>query len=197
MPPALILASTSRYRQHLLARLGLTFESRAPDCDESAFRHLPPAEQATTLAVRKAESIRAPAALVIGSDQVLDADGVVLHKPGTAAEAMAQLSALSGRTHRLLTAVAVHQPDSGRTEVDMDVHELTMRPLTQDQIRSYVRADAPLDCAGSYVLERRGIALFQRIQADPETADDTAIIGLPLMKLCRLLRRFGYEVLDA
>jgi septum formation protein len=194
--PSLILASTSRYRQQLLSRLKVPFIARAPDCDEDAWRHLPPDEQAHVLAVRKAESIRDPGALVIGSDQVVDLQGTVLPKPGTEQAAIGQLLLLSGRTHRLVTAVAVHQPDSGRTEVATDVHVLTMRALSPAAIAAYVRADAPLDCAGSYRLEGRGIALFDRIEADPETADDTAIIGLPLMKLCRLLRSFGYDVIE-
>lgn len=200
----LILASTSRYRQALLARLAVPFSARRPDCDESRFRHLAPEPQALTLAVRKAESLAAEPdrpgwgdALIIGSDQVLDLDGEVLHKPGSVAAACAQLRALSGRSHRLLTAVAVHEPRSGRTEVALDVHTLKMRTLTEQAIAAYVAADQPLDCAGSYVLERRGIALFDHIAADPEGADDTAIIGLPLLKLCRLLRAFSYDVLTA
>lgn len=193
----LVLASTSPHRRALLSRLGVPFSCRAPDCDEAAFRHLPPEEQARTLAVRKAESLRQPGVLVIGSDQVLELDGRVLEKPDSERSALAQLRLLAGRRHRMLTAVAVHQPDSGRTEVAVDVHFLTMRALPEELLAAYVRADRPLGCAGSYLLERRGIALFERIEADPETADDTAIIGLPLMKLCRLLRGFGYEVLAA
>ncbi len=192
--PLIILASTSRYRQQLLLRLGVPFTMQAPDCDETHWRHLPPDEQARFLAVRKAESIKVRSALIIGSDQVLDLHGAVLEKPGTQAAAMAQLHALSGHAHRVITSVAVHEPDSGRTEVATDVHVLTMRALSPAAIAAYVIADEPLDCAGSYRLEGRGIALFAHIQADPETADDTAIIGLPLMKLCRLLRGFGYEV---
>lgn len=194
----LILASTSRYRQALLARLSVPFSAVAPACDESLFRHLEPATQARTLALRKAQALppQAEDALIIGSDQVLELSGEVLHKPGTAAAARAQLRALSGRQHRLLTAVAVYEPQSGRSEVDMDVHTLTMRDLSDAAIAAYVAVDQPLDCAGAYALERRGIALFAHIAADPEGADDTAIIGLPLMKLCRLLRGFGYDVLE-
>lgn len=196
MSRRLILASTSRYRTALLDRLGLEYTARAPICDESAWRHLLPLQQARFLAEHKAQSLREPGSLIIGADQVLDLGGVVLEKPGTVEAACGQLRLLQGQTHRLLTAVAVHEPDTGRTELAVDVHELTMRALSEEQIAAYVAADAPLDCAGSYVLERRGIALFARIVADPETADDTAVIGLPLMKLCRLLRLFGYDVLD-
>jgi septum formation protein len=201
----LILASTSRYRQALLARLGVPFAIAAPHCDESALRHLPPAEQAMALAARKAESLtpeeveRAAQGgdpLIIGSDQVVALGDQVLEKPGSAAAAQGQLRLLRGRTHRLLTAVSVHEPRTGRTETDLDVHELTMRDLSDAVIEAYVAADQPLDCAGSYVLERRGVALFERIVADPAFADDTAIVGLPLGKLCGLLRTFGYDVLS-
>ena len=109
----------------------------------------------------------------------------------------AQLERMSGRSHRLLTAVAVHDTRSGETRVDLDVHILTMRSLTRVQLEAYVRADRPLGCAGAYMLERRGIALFESIVADPALADDTAIIGLPMMRTLRLLRGFGMEVLEA
>lgn len=193
--PRVILASTSRYRRALLERLGIAFDAVAPDCDEDAWPQLAPRDLATTLAREKARSVRAPGGLVIGSDQVVDLDGEVLGKPGTAAAAEAQLARLAGRSHRLITAVAVVDVDRDLVVEDVDVHTLTMRPLDPGQIAAYVALDAPLDCAGSYVFERRGVALFERVEADPETADDTAIIGLPLMKTLRLLRRLGYDLL--
>ena len=191
--PRLVLASTSRYRRQLLERFGIPFDVIAPDCDESAV-HLPdPVELTTVLARTKAESVDAPGALIIGSDQVVEHDGAILGKPGSTQNAVAQLERLSGQTHRLVTAVAVRGPD--RTEVALDIHTLTMRTLDRATIEHYVRHDRPERCAGSYRLESRGIALFEHIEADPDTADDTAIIGLPLMKLCELLRRFGMDVL--
>ena len=195
-PRRLILASTSRYRRALLERLGLDFQSVAPDCDEAAWSGLPPLTLAATLAREKAASVAVPDALVIGSDQVVDLDGEILGKPGTVAAAEAQLARLAGRTHRLITAVAVRDSATGRVLEAIDVHTMAMRPLSAAQIAAYVAHDAPLDCAGAYALERRGVALFGRIEADPETADDTAIVGLPLMKTLRLLREHGYEVLD-
>jgi len=196
-PPRLVLASTSRYRRALLERLGVPFDALAPDCDEAAHADLAPLELARTLAREKATSVRVDDALVIGSDQVVDLDGEVLGKPGTVAAAIEQLRRMSGRTHQLLTAVAVHDTRTGRTLDAVDVHRMEMRMLDARQIAAYVAHDAPLDCAGSYLLERRGAALFSRVEADPETADDTAIIGLPLMKMLRLLRELGYDVLDA
>jgi len=193
--PRLVLASTSRYRRALLERLGVPFDAIAPDCDEEAHPGLGPDELALTLAREKATSVPVADALVIGSDQVVDLDGEVLGKPHTAAAAEAQLQRMAGRAHRLVTAVAVHDTRTGRTLDAVDVHTMEMRPLDRAAIAAYVAHDAPLDCAGSYLLERRGIALFSRIVADPETADDTAIIGLPVMKTLRLLRELGFDVL--
>lgn len=195
-PRRLILASTSPYRRALLERLGLAFDVVSPGVDEDALRHLPPEVMVQALATRKAEAVAADDALVIGSDQALDLDGEVFGKPGTAERARAQLARLAGRTHRLLTAVAVRDTASGRVEVALDTHRMTMRALSEAQIARYVELDQPLGCAGSYMLERTGAALFARVEADPETADDTAIVGLPMMKLLMLLRRFGVDPLD-
>lgn len=194
----LVLASTSRYRRALLGRLGVDFEVASPGVDESQWRDRPPATMARELAVAKAEALAASypgGALIIGSDQVAVLDDEVLGKPGTAERAVEQLRRMAGRQHQLITAVAVHDVASGETLLDVDVHTLLMRSLTPALLAAYVAHDVPLDCAGSYKLEGRGIALFERIEADPEIADDTAIVGLPLLKLCRLLRRFGVDVL--
>jgi septum formation protein len=191
----IVLASTSRYRRQLLERLDVPFDVAAPDCDETNGDGLAPRPLAQRLARLKALSVAAPDAFTIGSDQVLDLDGEVLGKPGTVAAAVAQLSRLAGRAHRLITAVAVVDGRTGAVAEAVDVHRLTMRPLDGAAIARYVAHDQPLDCAGSYALERRGVALFERIEADPETADDTAIVGLPLMKTLALLRGFGFDIL--
>jgi septum formation protein len=195
--PTLVLASTSRYRRMVLERLGVPFEVASPAVDEGAFRHLSPQVMAETLALEKANAVaRArPGCLVIGSDQVVATESDVFEKPGSPNRAVAQLSRLAGRSHRLITAVAVS--DGQTTRLATDIHTLWMRPLSLDQLERYVHADAPLDCAGSYRIESLGLALFDRIEADPETADDTAIIGLPLMKTLALLRAFGWDPLDA
>jgi len=190
--PRLVLASTSRYRRALLERLGVAFDAIAPYCDETAHPHLAPDALALTLAREKATSVPVADALVIGSDQVVDLDGEVLGKPHTAEAAVAQLARLQGRAHRLVTAVAVHEV-GGRTLEAVDVHTMHMRPLDDVALRAYVAHDQPLDCAGSYRLEARGVALFARVEADPETADDSAIVGLPIMKLLRLLRELGVD----
>lgn len=191
----IILASTSRYRRALVARLGLEVACLAADCDEEALKptlaHLPVGERARALAIAKAESLapREPDALVIGSDQIAEVDGETLSKPLTPARAVAQLERLAGRTHRLHTAVALHH--RGRTEVALDVTSLRMRPHDRAALEDYVHRDAPLDCAGSYRIESLGIVLFEGV----ETADPTAIEGLPLTHLVALLAGFGVRVL--
>lgn len=190
--PELVLASTSPYRRALLARLGLPFRAVPPACDEEALKlpELAPEPLAARLALAKAESLRAaePLATLIGSDQVAAIDGVILGKPGTAERAAEQLARLAGRTHALVTAVAVVH--AGGVLEHLDVTRLTMRPLSRAQIERYLAADRPLDCAGSYKLEARGIALFERI----DSADHAAITGLPLIALCTMLGGLGYPV---
>jgi septum formation protein len=195
MAPELVLASTSRYRLELLARLGVPFRAVAHRCDERALeRTLPagasPTDLAVALARAKAESLRdvEPHAAVLGSDQVAALGAEVLHKPGTPEEAARQLTRLAGRTHLQVTAVALLY--EGCLHEHVDVARLTMRPLTAEQIERYVSADAPLDCAGSYRLEARGITLFERI----ECADHTAIVGLPLIAVTSLLAAAGYPL---
>ena len=190
--PALVLASTSRYRNDLLARLRVPFVAAAPDCDEDAYKAtgLAPQALAETLALRKAESLRAahPDAAILGGDQVASIDDIILGKPGSEAAARAQLALLAGRTHTLITAVALLSP--GRILRHTDVTRLTMRPLTAEQIARYVAVDQPLDCGGSYRLESLGIALFSRI----ESADHTAIVGLPLLAITAMLDEIGIEI---
>lgn len=195
--PEIILASTSRYRRELLARVGLPFRASPPLCDEEALkaelrRHGPvaPEELAAHLARAKAESLRAtePLATILGSDQVAALGAEVLDKPGTVARAVEQLEALAGRTHVLVTAVTIVHP--GGSLAHVDITRLTMRPLERAQIERYVEADMPLDCAGSYKLEQRGVTLFERI----ESADHSAITGLPLIALTSMLASLGYPV---
>jgi septum formation protein len=191
MPPRLILASTSPYRRELLSRLGLPFDTIAPRCDEEALKRPgeEPAQQALRLAREKALSVAVldPAACVIGCDQLVDLDGQVLGKPGSAEAAVAQLLALQGRPHRLLTALVLTCAGGGLL-THLDEHVLTMVALDRGAAQRYVAADAPLDCAGSYKIEARGIALFARVAGE----DFSAISGLPLIALARLLRAQGF-----
>ncbi len=193
----LVLASTSRYRRRLLARLGVSFDSVAPAVDEDDLkveaerRGLSPRDTAEFIAVGKAESvarISPPDAVVIGGDQLVALDDEILGKPETEANAVEQLARMAGRAHELITSMAVcHR---GKTRLVTDVTVLTIRKLSRDELAKYVAADQPLDCAGSYRIESRGIALFERI----DTRDPSAIEGLPLLALTTILRELGVPV---
>ncbi len=186
----LILASASRYKREALERLGLPFDCEDPAIDETPQNGEAPESLVLRLCEQKARAVsdRWPGALVVAADQVAELYGAILHKPGTPERARAQLAAMAGRTHRLLTAVAV--TDGARLERRLDVHVMTMRPLSDDAIARYVARDNPVDCAGAYKIERAGIALFASVVG----ADPQAIVGLPLMSLVDLLARFGVEL---
>jgi septum formation protein len=189
--PSLILASTSRYRQELLARLRLPFEAVAPQVDETPLAGEAPAALAERLALAKARAVAAtrPDAVVIGSDQVADLDGEALGKPGSHAAAQAQLRRMSGREVVFQTAVAVVAP--GLAAIERAEVRVRFRELTDAAIDTYLRADQPYDCAGSAKVESLGIALLDAVESD----DPTALIGLPLIRTCQLLRRAGVEPL--
>lgn len=190
----LILASTSKYRKALVERLGVPFRCVAPMVDESAWKSklagVSPQTLAEALAQAKASAVAArhPGSVVVGGDQVVAFDGQILGKPGTDERAIAQLTAMSGRSHELITAMIVIAP--GRTFQKTDIATLHIRPLSLQAIERYVGADHPSDCAGSYKLEARGIALFDRIEAD----DHSAITGIPLIALTSILIELGFEV---
>lgn len=190
--PELVLASTSVYRRALLERLGVPFRWRAPLCDEESLKRqdADPRTIAETLAHAKAASLvdAERGAAIIGCDQVVSLQGRVLGKPGSVDRAVEQLTAMAGRSHELVTAMAVIHGE--RILRHTDVTRLWMRPLSPAAIERYVTADQPLDCAGSYKLESRGIMLFEKIESD----DQTAITGLPLMALVTILRELGYEI---
>jgi septum formation protein len=185
----IILASTSRYRRELLSRLGIAFECLPPPVDEESLKdpRLSPRALAETLAAAKSNSVATlhRDAIVIGSDQTCSCEGVLLHKPGSFAAACEQLAFLAGKTHELHTAVCVQR--GGDSLAHVDVTRLTMRPLTRAEIERYLAADEPYDCVGSYKLEQRGISLFDRI----DSADHTAITGLPLLFVSRALREMA------
>lgn len=189
--PPLILASTSRYRRELLSRLGLPFEAIAPDVDEAALPGEAPAALAERLALAKARAVAAlhPGAVVIGSDQVADLDGESIGKPGTHEHAVAQLQRMSGRQVIFQTAVAVVAP--GLAAIERAEVRVRFRTLTEAAIDRYLRADTPYDCAGSAKVESLGVALLEAVESD----DPTALVGLPLIRTCALLRRAGLDPL--
>lgn len=191
--PSLVLASTSAYRRALLQRLQWPFEVAPPDIDEAALYGEPPARTALRLAQAKARAVATVRsdALVIGSDQVADCDGVAVSKPADASDAVRQLSSLSGRTIVFHTAVALVNAASGRVQCECVDVTSTFRTLTPAQIDAYLARERPYDCAGAVKSEALGIALFERIVSD----DPTALIGLPLIALTRMLRSEGIDVL--
>ena len=192
-PPPLILASTSRYRHELLSRLRLPFEVLAPEVDESALSGETPAALAQRLALSKARAVagRRPEAVVIGSDQVAELDGQALGKPGTHERAVQQLRRMRGRKVLFHTAVAVLRAESGFEQSALSSVAVSFRALGDDEIEDYLRTEQPYDCAGSAKCETLGIALLERIDSD----DPTALVGLPLIRTCELLRRAGIDPL--
>jgi len=184
----LILASTSRYRRELLERLRLNFSIVAPEVDETPLPAEAPAVLAQRLALAKAQAVARlhPQALVIGSDQVADLQGQCLGKPGDHDKAVAQLRAMRGREVIFQTAVALVAP--GLVLQELAQVRVRFRDLADEEIERYLRAEQPYDCAGSAKSEGLGIALLDAIDSD----DPTALIGLPLIRTCRLLRQAGW-----
>jgi len=188
----LVLASTSPYRRKLLERLGVPFRCRAPRVDEEAMKAsgTGPRELAELLAVAKAVSVRdqEPDATIIGGDQLVAFERRIYGKPGSAEAAVEQLAAMAGRSHDLITTIAVLHGEE--THLHTNVTTLHMRRLARAEIERYVAADQPFDCAGSYKLEEWGIVLFEKI----ETEDHTAVTGLPLIALTTILRKLGFAI---
>ncbi|RYF01039.1 MAG: septum formation inhibitor Maf [Comamonadaceae bacterium] len=185
----LILGSTSRYRRELLNRLATPFEVAAPAVDETPAPGESPRDLALRLALAKAQAVAAlhPQAVVIGSDQVADLAGQPLGKPGTHERATAQLQQMRGQTVVFQTAVAVVCHATGFQQVDLAAVQVRFRALSDAEIERYLRAEQPYDCAGSAKSEGLGITLLDAIDSD----DPTALIGLPLIRTCRMLRAAG------
>lgn len=194
LPRPLVLASTSRYRAELLRRIVADFLLCAPDIDESAESDESPAATAARLAREKAKAVadRYPDHLVIGSDQVADLDGQLLGKPATLANAHAQLTRCSGRVVVFHTAVCLIE---GKAEGPtfhqaIDSTRVVFRSLRSAEISRYLALDEPFDCAGSFKIECSGSTLFERV----ESTDPSALIGLPLIVLCGMLRLAGLTI---
>ena len=185
----LILGSTSRYRRELLERLGQAFTVVAPNVDETPRPNELPSALAQRLALAKARDVAArhPGAIVIGSDQVADLNGEPLGKPGTHERAVEQLRRMSGQTVIFQTALSVVCLDDHFEESDLAAVEVRFRSLADAEIKRYLRAEKPYDCAGSAKSEGLGIALLEAIHSD----DPTALVGLPLIRAARLLRSAG------
>ena len=186
----LILASTSPYRAALLKRLGHTFAKVAPGIDETAIAGETFSSLAMRLAEEKARAVSQSNSLVIGSDQVAVLGNRQLHKPGTPDKARAQLEQAQGQIVTFYTSLALYNTDTDQCQVDLVTTRATLRALSSDEIARYVEFDEPLDCAGSFKWERLGISLMSELQG----SDPTALEGLPLIKLCNMLRNEGVLV---
>ena len=185
----LVLASTSAYRRMLLERFGLPFETARPEVDETPLPGEAPPATADRLAAAKARAVvaRFPDALIIGSDQVAHLGAEIFGKPGTAERAVAQLRRMSGQTVTFHTALALLDSASGRLHCASVPTQVKFRTLDEAEIVRYVAAERPLDCAGSAKSEGLGITLLESLSGD----DPTALVGLPLIALARLLRAEG------
>ena len=193
LPRTLILGSTSRYRRELLSRLHLPFEVVAPEVDETPQPHETPQALARRLALAKAQAVarQHPQAVVIGSDQVADLAGEPLGKPGEHARAVQQLQRMRGQVVIFQTAVAVVCQATGFEAQELAPVRVRFRDLSDAEIETYLRLETPYDCAGSAKSEGLGIALLEAIDND----DPTALVGLPLIRTCRMLRAAGLPLL--
>jgi len=193
MPQKLILASSSPYRRELLDRLKIPFEVMAPEVDETPRPGEMPEKLVERLAVEKAQKIagQIPGALVIGSDQVAVYNGSIVGKPHHHDKAVEQLRSASGRTVTLYTGLALVNADTRRVQREVIPYRVTFRVLTDTQIESYLRLEQPYSCAGSVKSEGLGIALLEKFEGD----DPNTLIGLPLIRLVRMLENEGIKII--
>jgi len=192
MPRRLILASASTGRSELLRRTGIAFEAIPSDCDE-ATNTTDPEEHVKELALRKAQSVarRVKDAVVIGADTVVELDGEILGKPPGADGAREMLARLAGRTHRLVTGLAIVDSANGFAYDGTEQTLVRMRPLSASEIEAYVTSGEPLDKSGAYELQGLGATIIERIEGDFSN-----VVGLPMAHLARALTQFGVTLLD-
>jgi septum formation protein len=193
MTQKLLLASTSPYRRELLARLGLAFETANPQTDETPMPGEAPEATALRLSEAKARAVASdhPYTLIIGSDQVAVMEGQVFGKPGTHDRAVEQLRLLRGRTVNFFTGLCLLNTATGQAQVRGVPTLVTFRDLSDEEIENYLRREHPYNCAGAAKSEGLGIALLKSMQGD----DPNALIGLPLIALCDMLRAEGVPIL--
>ncbi len=190
---SLVLASTSPFRKSILEKLGVAFECHAPEVDETPQAGETPAQLVERLSIAKAQAVAAhlKEGLVIGSDQVAVIDNDILGKPGNHENAMAQLQRAAGKTVTFLTGLALVNADTGSIQAEVVPFKVVFRQLTPEQIDNYLNAEQPYNCAGSFKSEGLGIALFERLDGD----DPNTLIGLPLIRLIRMLEKEGFNIL--
>lgn len=189
----IILASTSPYRRELLGRLGLPFSVANPQTDETPLPGESPEALSLRLAEAKARAVaeQHPGALIIGSDQVATVNGKIYGKPGDHERAVRQLRELSGKTVNFFTGLCLYNAQTGQADVRGIPTLVTFRQLSDSEIENYLHREPAYNCAGSAKSEGLGIALLERMQGD----DPNALVGLPLIALCDMLRRQGVAVL--
>ena len=189
----IILASSSPFRKELLDRLHLDYECISPDVDERRMDTETPNDYVRRLAQLKALTVAVehPDAVVIGSDQCAVIEGEILGKPGGFDAAFLQLKAAQGNTVTFNTGVCVKYLDGQFSEVDNVLFDVVFRNLSDEQITHYLKTEEPYHCAGSFKSEAYGISLFEKMQGD----DPTALIGLPLIRLIKMLENAGVKVI--
>ncbi len=191
--PELILGSTSIYRRELLERLKIPFRVETPDVDETPLENETPQELVGRLSLEKARVVasRNPGSLVIGSDQVAVHSGKIVGKPHTHDKAMQQLREANGKEIMLYTGLSLFNADSGKAQTEVIPFQVVFRKLTEQQLESYLLKEQPYHCAGSVKSEGLGIALLERFEGE----DPNTLIGLPLIRLIRMLENFGVSIL--
>ena len=189
----LVLASTSPFRKSVLDKLGLPFDCHAPEVDETPQPGETPTQLVERLSIAKAQAVAAhfQQGLVIGSDQVAVINDEIIGKPGNHENAVAQLKRASGKTVTFLTGLALVNAESGAIQAEVVPFKVVFRQLSQPQIINYLNAEQPYNCAGSFKSEGLGIALFERLEGD----DPNTLIGLPLIRLIRMLEKEGMTVI--
>ncbi len=189
MLPTLVLASSSPWRREILDKLALPYRTKHPEIDETPLPGESAAALVSRLAEEKARAV-APAykdALVIGSDQVAVLGDRIIGKPGTHERAVEQLRAASGRSVTFLTGLCLLNTRTGRAQVEVIPFHVHFRELSNDMIEGYLQHEQPYNCAGSFRSEGAGIVLFERLEGD----DPNALVGLPLIRLVRMLEAEG------
>jgi septum formation protein len=189
----LVLASTSPFRRSILEKLGLPFDCHAPEVDETPHPNETPSQLVERLSIAKAQAVAThlKEGLVIGSDQVAVIDNDILGKPGNHENAVAQLGRASGKTVTFLTGLALVNATTGSIQAEVVPFKVVFRQLTLKQIDNYLNAEQPYNCAGSFKSEGMGIALFERLEGD----DPNTLIGLPLIRLIRMLEKEGVTII--
>ena len=187
--PKIILASSSPYRKSLLERLNLSFICESPDIDESQKEKENIQDYVCRLAEEKAAHIAPnhPDSLIIGSDQSLECDGNIISKPGNHENAVEQLKMMSGKTLAFYTGLCVINTDTEERQKDVIQYNACFRDLTDIEIERYLEKEQPYQCAGSFMSEQLGVSLLSKMEGN----DPTALIGLPLVRLCEMLRNQG------